>query len=411
MGNSSTSLPTYSCSDSNISSDTITPEYWETHSISDAYRNSSLATAVIMLLFILIGLPGNAIIIVSIILQRLYKETTHLLLLNLAVSDFLVCLLIMPFISIAGFAGGYVFGDSDFVRCNVCQTGLIFTSLTVFSIDILAVISLDRFIFIKYPLRYHKFVTSTRIVIIVIFLWLLSIFEAILPLFGFGEIKYSYSFTTCTVYFFDDSKLTMNIYYIIFLVSLNIIPAAITVVTNIWIACIVRKQIRKVYRTRKSFSRNEDLVKYNQGLRKQIHKRRNKKQLVLVRAFGAILVANFIVWTPLVLHVIVLLAVDPDLIPLGMYPFVFLTFSMHSVLHPMIEGWFIPEIKMTFKKFLGITLCKRYCKRRKRDESVVKNDMSSYNLESTNSSDGETKDSTCGRGCYEVCSFAVVPRD
>ena len=150
MGNSSIGfVVTHSCKDDNISRSSITPEYWDSAGISEAYKVNSFALAVIMLIFLLIGLPANATIIVTIIYRKLYKETTYILLLNLAISDFLVCLLVLPFQIIAGFAGGYIFGESDYRRCQVCQAGLILTALTVFSINMLAFMSIDRFVFIK----------------------------------------------------------------------------------------------------------------------------------------------------------------------------------------------------------------------------------------------------------------------
>ena len=95
-----------------------------------------------MLLFVLIGLPANAVIIVST-LRKSRKDITRILLLNLAVSDFLVCLLVMPFTVVAGFAGGFIFGNSDYIRCQVCQTGVIFMILTILSVNILGLISVD----------------------------------------------------------------------------------------------------------------------------------------------------------------------------------------------------------------------------------------------------------------------------
>ena len=189
MGNSSISLPDYSCSDANLSRNSVTPEYWESSSISDDFRANSTATAVIMLILFIVGLPANIIIIVSILYQKLYKETTHILLLNLAISDLLVCLLVMPFTIVTGFAGGFIFGDSDHTRCQVCQTGLILIVLTSFSVGILAMISVDRFIFIKFPLRYETVVTLPRITIAIIVTLLFSILHSILPLFGFGELS------------------------------------------------------------------------------------------------------------------------------------------------------------------------------------------------------------------------------
>ena len=414
MGNSSLShLPSYDCFDENISRNSVTPEYWESHSINDSFKASSTFTAVCLLLFMLIGLPGNAVIIVSIIQNRLYKETTHILLLNLAISDFMVCLLFMPFNVVAGFAGGYVFGGSDYTRCQVCQTGLIFLVLTVLSVNILGLISIDRFIFIKFPLRYKNWVTVPRILVVVTITWLLSILEAILPLFGFGETKYAYPIAACIVNLTGYGKLTSNLYYGVLLVVLALPSVIITVVINIWIACIVRKQIRKVYRTRRSFGNKEDLKRYNQGLRKNIHKQRNQKHLVLIRAFGAILIANMIVWMPCVILVTISLFVNGRLIPLGLYVFVYVTFISHTVVHSLVEGCFIPDIKATFKKLItGPFRCKKISRKRKQSAAIAMLDLPVSN--DSESCDITLEDGVQGRPCKKCCdlfSLAVLPND
>ncbi len=372
MGNSNTSyLPSYHCFDENISRNSVTPEYWESDRISEDFKASTTAAAVLTLLFMLIGLPGNALIMVSIIQQRLYKETTHILLFNLAISDFLVCLLVMPFTVAAGFAGGYIFGDSDYSRCQVCQSGAILLILTLFSINILCLISVDRFIFIKFPLRYKQWMTIPRVIVIIVLMWLFSILAGILPIIGFGENKYAYSHATCTV-----SLRGQSLYYGILLVIVALVPIAMIVATNIWTACIVKKQIMKVYRTRRSFTNKEDLKKYNESLRKKIHKKRNRKQFALMRAFGGILISNLIVWMPIIIHIFVSSIIDSNLIPLGMFVFAFVAFISHTVIHPFIEGCFIPELKFTLKKMLGIYYCKKQIERQKETFALNTSDLS-----------------------------------
>lgn len=396
MGNSSTSfLPAYSCFDSNLSRNLVTPEYWDSYSINDDFKNSSIAIAVIVLLFFLIGLPSNVVIIVSIIQQKLYKEPTHILLLNLAISDFLVCLLIMPMVIVAGFAGGYIFGDSDYVRCQVCQSGLIIIALTLISMYNIGFLSVDRFIFFKFPLRYSRYITVPRVIVMVTSAWILSVSAALIPLSGFGEIKYSYTTSACIISFLGRAE---NIYYIVFALVLNLIPVVVTVITNVWIACLARKEIGNIYRIRKSSSNDQQLKIQKINMQKALQRKRNKKQLVLIRVFGAILIACFVVWMPLVIFFVVWQLVDDNNIPLGIYVLVYLCLILHSVLHPLMEGCFIPEIKRTFKNVLGITCCEKNCKKKRKDGP---------NKDSTVNEDNTLDDGSVS--CWDICSLAVLP--
>ncbi len=401
MGNSSSPPPTYNCYGGNLSKNYITTEYWYGHIISQAFEDGSLANGAAILFLFLIGLPANIILIASILYKRLYKNLTHILLLNLGISDLLVCILVMPPTIIASFSGGYIFGDSDYTKCQVCQTGLIYVALTVFAVNILGVISLDRFIFIKFPFSYSKVVTLRRIIITVSILWIFSIFQSILPLFGFGAIKYAISFSTCAPSFYGETRSVSNIYYAVFLTALATTPVVVTIVTNVWIACIVRKQVRKVYATRRKYGNSDNTLQHQQSM-KIIHKKRNKKQLVLVRIFGAIVVANLISWIPIILHTLMSLVVDLDLIPLGMYIFVYVSFLSHSVLHPIIESCFIPEIKAVYKEIFNVLFCKRlWRKKQGLDQSTIEGDLS---LELK-----DQKASCCSHVCCDVFTIAVTP--
>ena len=100
---------------------------------------------------------------------------------------------------------------------------------------------------------------------------------------------------------------------------------------------------------------------------------RNKKQVALMRTFGAILIGNFTSWAPVIVHIFVTIFVDLILIPLGFYSFVLLTFLLHSIIHPLVEACFIPEIRRTFKTVLGISACLNWIRRPQ--DPVVRTDM------------------------------------
>lgn len=150
---------TYSCYEGRLSNVSITSDFWV---IPEKVRPAALSTAVFTLAFIVVGLPGNLLIILSVLWQRLYKEPTHILLLNLAIADLLVCVLVFPFTMVSGFAGSFVLGGSDSTKCKWCMTAVIFVALCLFSLHMLALMSVDRFIFVKFPLRYHRIMTVRK---------------------------------------------------------------------------------------------------------------------------------------------------------------------------------------------------------------------------------------------------------
>lgn len=411
MGNSSTShLPAYrSCEDANISGNSITPEYWDTASISQDFRMSSLAVATILLLFLVIGLPSNVILIVSIISKHLYREPTHILLLNLAIADLLVCLLFMPFGIVSGYAGSFVFGNSDKMRCQVCQFGLVYTALSVASLNILGLISIDRFVFIKYPLHYGRYITTTTTVLAIAFVWFYSAAQSVLPLFGFGQIRYTYSACMCQLYLDGSTNLTKNIYYVVLLVLLGLIPVAVMIVSNTWIIVIVNVHIKKLYVIRRSLGNRRQLRNHQLSIRKEVTKSKNRKQLGVLRAFGMIFIANLITWLPLILLTVFSFTVDETSIPIVIYVLVFLSFISHSILHPIIEGCFIPELRTSFKKI--VCSCKDKCLRKNIKDSVTHRSTASINISlggTVDNGDAGWSSRSC-RSCLDLCNFALLP--
>ena len=389
MGNSSIShLSTnLSCMDANISRDAITNEYWDQASINHDFKVASIVLATIVLIFLIIGLPSNMILIISII--KHLKLPTYILLLNLAIADVLVCAMFMPFPIVSGYAGGFIFGNSDKVRCQVCQLGIIYTGLSIASLNILALISIDRLLYIKFPLRYHSYVTPKRTIFSAILAWLFSSVQAILPLIGFGEIRYTYSVCFCLVSFIDSTHGTNNIYYIMLIAILSLVPIITIIVTNIWIMIIVREHFKKLHRIRKSFRNKRGLKEHLQKIKTEITETKNKKQLAILRVFLTIVCANAITWVPTV--ILAFMHLKKDDWPIGLFILVFLTFISNSIIHPIVEGYFIPELRKSFKKILcpcriGHTVT---------------------NIDTMDDKKGWSS-SWCSR-CLEICSFAVLP--
>ncbi len=121
--------------------------------------------------------------------------------LNLTLTNLLLCIFVMPFHIISGFAGEYVFGSSDYVRCCVCQTGLLNTVLLAVSVHTVSLMSVDRFIYLKRPILYSSIVTPKRMTVAIALVWCICIAISIPPLFGFGTILFSYTVVSCVVLF------------------------------------------------------------------------------------------------------------------------------------------------------------------------------------------------------------------
>jgi len=254
---------------------------------------------------------------VAIVRRKLYKQLTIVLLLHLTVIDLLLCVLVMPFNIIVGFAGEYFLGNSDYTRCQVCQTGTIFTVLSFLSLYSVSFISLDRFLFIVKPLKYSKIVTIRTTLALITATWVLCIITSIFPAAGIGKIEFADRTALCTL---NCPKNNGNMAYFVILSVVALPPLATLLITNSWLVCIIQKHIRKLYNT--SLSNDETLKK----LRKRLREEHNQKQLNLIRVFGTLFIANICTWLPILSISLSCLVVQEDMesIPLGYVTFSYL---------------------------------------------------------------------------------------
>ena len=170
-----------------------------------------------------------------------------MLLLNLTVT---FSLLVMPFNIFVGIKGEYVFGNSDQQRCAVCQTGIFVIILPWVSLHTLALISVDRFIYLKRPMKYSTIVTKWRMLVTIAVMWVFCTVLFLPPLFGFGEINFSYTVATCTLKFVGKTHIAPNDIYVSLLAIEGSIPITILFVMYVWIVYIIRSSlVRKLRRS------------------------------------------------------------------------------------------------------------------------------------------------------------------
>ena len=129
--------------------------------------------------FIMFGVLGNILVILSVVCHRPLRTVTHIFIVNLAVADLLLSSLVLPFSAIFEILGRWVFGrpfcDMWAALDVLCCTA---------SIMSLCVISVDRYIGVSYPLRYPAMVTERRALLALVAVWALSVTISVGPLFG-----------------------------------------------------------------------------------------------------------------------------------------------------------------------------------------------------------------------------------
>ncbi|XP_066507314.1 alpha-1A adrenergic receptor isoform X2 [Hoplias malabaricus] len=142
----------------------------------------AVAMGLVFMLFLVFGVMGNILVILSVACHRHLRSVTHYFIANLAVADLLLSSLVLPFSASSELLGRWMFGRT---LCNAWTALDVLCSTA--SILSLSVISVDRCLSVSYPLRYPSLATSGRGLGAVAAVWGLSAAISVGPLFGWRE--------------------------------------------------------------------------------------------------------------------------------------------------------------------------------------------------------------------------------
>lgn len=136
----------------------------------------------VLVLFVIFGVLGNTLVILSVVCHRHLRSVTHYFIANLAAADLLLSSAVMPFSATSEALGRWVFGR---VFCSAwAAMDVLCCTASILS---LCVISIDRYLAVSYPLQYPALATGRRGLAAVVALWGLSAAISVGPLFGWKQ--------------------------------------------------------------------------------------------------------------------------------------------------------------------------------------------------------------------------------
>ncbi|XP_058129096.1 uncharacterized protein LOC131287179 [Anopheles ziemanni] len=113
---------------------------------------------------------GNILVCLAIVWERRLQNVTNYFLMSLAITDLMVALSVMP-LGILTLVKGRFPLDSEYCLVWICLDVLFCTA----SIMHLCTISVDRYLSLRYPMKFGRNKTRRRVVLKISFVWLLSI--------------------------------------------------------------------------------------------------------------------------------------------------------------------------------------------------------------------------------------------
>ena len=128
-------------------------------------------------LIIVLAIGGNLLVCAAVLTDRRLKRNTNFFIVSLAIADLFVAAFVMTFALVNDILGEWVLGAAF---CKIWISSDIMCSTA--SILNLCVISLDRYIHIKDPLRYDNWMTRKKTMLLIAVVWILSALISFVPI-------------------------------------------------------------------------------------------------------------------------------------------------------------------------------------------------------------------------------------
>ena len=310
------------------------------------------------LLFFLIGLPWNIMVIAIILKKKLYSQPSVMLMLNLAISSFLVCLLIMPITILFGLGGMTVFGDD---YDNVCKSSFLNFLLALVSALTVALMSVDRVIYLKKPLKYKLIVTPCRTRVAIVLVWIIS-----MP----GTVTIAVEYHRDLIYYpYLATCIITAKHYQIFLLMVYTTTIIIQLIGFFCVIYIARSHLKKkLSRSLEFISSIRGRSQREDGERSIALNNYRNDMFHLAAIFGA---SFFLGLLPLVVFlifaanaIITFATTSRDALPTIIFSaMAYIFFLSTSLTYPIVEVTMIRELRSAVFE-LCVTMCKTCCSKK-----------------------------------------------
>ncbi|XP_037644969.1 trace amine-associated receptor 13c-like [Sebastes umbrosus] len=272
----------------------------------------------------------NLLVIISVSHFRQLHTPTNILLLSLAVSDFLVGLLLMP-IELLSKTSCWFFGD---FMCSLYK--YLSYMITSASVGVMVLISIDRYVAICDPLRYTTRITVNRIKLCVCLCWLCAVSSS--SLFVKDDLTQPGRYKSCygeCVIVIDHIAGTVD------LVLNFIVPVTVIIVLYLRVFAVAVSQARAMRSHITAVT-----------LRLSVTQKTNKSELKAARTLGILVVVFLMCFCPLYCG----LLIDENFAQSSYELFLLFLFYFNSCLNPVIYALFYSWFRKAVKLILTLQI-------------------------------------------------------
>ncbi|XP_070573438.1 adenosine receptor A2a-like [Ptychodera flava] len=275
---------------------------------------------------------GNGLVIWVIYQNKRLQTITNYFILSLAVADFLVGSLAIPFAILTSYGL-----PANFEACLFMLSFLL--GLCASSTFSLIGVSVDRYIAIVHPLRYHSYMTTKSAVAMIAASWFIAMIIGTLPMMGWNLGRPEEP--QC---FFMD-VIAMEYMFFNFIVAI-IVPLVVMLILYSIIFNTARKQIRSIAALEVHMPNKND------------RGRGTKKELKAAKSLAVIIIFFMVCWFPIyIIDTLFLFCPESCQVPLQLLYFSIFISHGNSALNPILYG-FGRDFRAAYKRFfLGLCPC------------------------------------------------------
>nr|XP_054765741.1 ceropsin-like [Lytechinus pictus] len=325
---------------------TITPSaISETNVVSFLHR---VIVASVFLVFALVGLLGNSLVIISVIVSKNLRTITNILVVNLAFADILTCSFI-PFQSVGLLSQTYPVNE------GVCATvaAVLYTSVCCSAYTLVAIAFIRWYVITKSIRGHQGLHTPKRIIAIAVIIWMYSGSAMVLPpVFGLGTLGYSEYYSLCSLKVGQTSKT----YYVVLQGTLAAVALLLTLTLYTLILSHVRRhnvQFRNKYATDDETKSTSASTRGGQasssdsgGSHPPMIKAINQKEIEITKNLFMVVCVFMFCFLATVVNFVI-----PGSSAVTLYTTMILLGN--SVANPIIYGLKHPNFQVVFKKILS----------------------------------------------------------
>ncbi|XP_062857136.1 trace amine-associated receptor 13c-like [Trichomycterus rosablanca] len=200
---------------------------------------------------VLLTLGGNLLVIISVFHFKKLHTPTNMLVLSLAISDFLIGALVMPQLLIWTIESCWIIGQRFCISFSLSTTFL--TSISIYNVVLIAV---DRYFALSNPFLYMNKVSVMRINVVIVINWCVLMVYSFVLLYFNGNVT---NWTKCP----ETCLIIMNeVWSVIDLVLMFISPCSVIIILYSGVFVIAKKHataIRELSKQTRSQTHTESM--------------------------------------------------------------------------------------------------------------------------------------------------------